>query len=84
MQDDGIITLCQKVVSGITSKQLATFGYEVENHMIPLSDNRAVFTEVSQEGAVVTHHQRMLTPFIISNRSVFITTYHKHTDMMES
>lgn len=52
--------------------------------MIPLSDNRAVFTEVSQDGAVVTHHQRMLTPFIISNRSIFITTYHKHTDMMES
>lgn len=25
----------------------------------------------------------MLTPFIISNRSVFISTYHKHTDTLE-
>ena len=26
----------------------------------------------------------MLTPFIISNRSVFPTTYHKHSDSVES
>ena len=83
VKDDGIITLCQKVVSVFSAKQLATFGYEVEKHFIPISDNRAVFTQVSEDGGTVTHHQRMLTPFVISNRSVFITTYHKHSETLE-
>lgn len=47
VKDDGIVTLCQKVVSGINSKQLATFGYEIERHFVPISDNRAIFTQVS-------------------------------------
>jgi hypothetical protein len=29
---------------------------------------------------VVTHHQRMITPFFLTNRSVFATTYHKHSN----
>ena len=62
---------------------MVTFGYEVDRHFIPISDNRAVFTLVSEDGGVVTHHQRMLTPFIISNRSIFPTTYHKHSDSLE-
>ena len=56
VKEDGIITLCQKVVSGFSPKQLATFGYEIEKHFIPISDNRAVFTLVSEDGGVLTHH----------------------------
>ena len=43
VRDDGIITVAQKVVSGISSKQMATFGYDIETFFVPISDNRAVF-----------------------------------------
>lgn len=43
VRDDGIVTVCQKVVTGFTAKQLAIFGYEIERFFIPISDNKAVF-----------------------------------------
>ena len=80
--DSGIVTIAQRMVKGnnLTPKKLMTFGYDVERFFPPLSDNRAEFRLVSEDGGVLTHHQRMLTPFIISNRSVFPTTYHKHSE----
>ena len=55
-----------------------TFGYDVETHFPILSGNRAEFTHLCDEGPFRTHHQRMITPWILSNRSVFPTTYHVH------
>ena len=83
VREDGIISVAQKMVTGFSPKQLATFGYAVERFYGPISDNRAEFQLVSEDGGVVTHHQRMLTPWIISNRSLFVTTYHKHSDALE-
>ena len=70
------------MVSGnvFTPKKLMTFGYDVSRFFPPLSGGRAEFRLVSEDGGVVTHHQRMITPWIIANRSVFPTTYHKHSE----
>ena len=61
-----------------------TFGYDVDTHFPTLSGGRAEFNHIVTEGPFVTHHQRMHTPFFLSNRSVFPTTYHMHGDDMDS
>ena len=60
-----------------------TFAYDIETHMPIVADGRAVVTLIEEDGGVKTHHQQMLTPFIIANRSVFVTTYHKHSDTID-
>ena len=59
------------------------FGYDIEAHFPTIADGRAQFRTVSEDGGYTTHHQKMLTPFVISNRSVFVTTYHVHSDTID-
>ena len=82
-EDGGIITVCQKVMTGISSKQMATFGYDIENFLESMTEGKTALQLVSEDGGVVTHHQRMLTPSELSNRSMFPTTYHMHDDSLE-
>ena len=60
-----------------------SFGYDIESHFPTIADGRAQFRTVSEDGGYTTHHQKMITPFIISNRSVFVTTYHVHSDTID-
>ena len=62
---------------------MIAFGYDIESHFPTIADGRAQFRTVSEDGGYTTHHQKMLTPFIISNRSVFVTTYHVHSDTID-
>ena len=50
--------------------------------MPPLADGRAVVTLVDEAAGFKTHHQQMLTPWILNNRSIFVTTYHMHEDTL--
>jgi hypothetical protein len=79
VQSDGIMTICQSIVEGITPKRLMAFGYEIDLYFPRIAEN-ITMKKVSEDGGTVTHHQRMVTPFFLSNRSVFPTTYHKHSN----
>jgi len=57
---------------------MMAFGYEVDVYFPRLAGNVQI-TKVCEEGGVITHHQRMITPWFLSNRSVFPTIYHKHS-----
>ena len=77
VQEVGIMTCCQRQISGITPKKMMTFGYDVGTFMPIIADGRAVLRLLSEvDGSVQTHYQQMITPFIISNRVLFPTTYH--------
>mmetsp|Transcript_42615 Transcript_42615/g.56250 ORF Transcript_42615/g.56250 Transcript_42615/m.56250 type:complete len:166 (-) Transcript_42615:2395-2892(-) len=49
-----------------------------------MADGRVEFTELRDDGHRITHHQRMITPWIISNRSIYVTTYHMHDEDLEN
>lgn len=52
------------------------FGYDIAKYFTRISDGRAEFTELRDDGHHVTHHQKMNTPWILANRSLYVTTYH--------
>ena len=81
--DNAIWTVAQGVVQGVTPKRLMAFGYDVDIFFPILADGKAVLNLVSEEAGFKTHHQRMITPWILSNRSVFPTTYHKHSNDLD-
>jgi len=62
----------------ITPKNMMTFGYDIEKFMPIMTDGRAVVTHIEESEGAITHHQRMITPWIVANRSVFVTTYNMH------
>ena len=80
LQENGIVTASQAIVEGFTPKRLMAFGYEIDVFFPRLADGKAQVTKVCEDGGVTTHHQRMITPWVFSNRSVFPTTYHKHSN----
>ena len=54
------------------------FGYDIAKYFTRLADGRVEFTELRDDGYRLTHHQKMITPWILNNRSIYVTTYHKH------
>ena len=50
------MTCTQKIVTGITPKQMAAFGYDIETHFPTIADGRAQFRVVSEDGGYTTHH----------------------------
>ena len=43
VREDGILTVCQKMMTGISSKQMATFGYDLDRMFVPIADGRMAF-----------------------------------------
>lgn len=81
--DDSIMTIAQKYCTDVTSKQMIALCYDLTKYFVRLADGRLSLTEIQRDGGAVTHHQKMHTPWIISDRSIFATTYHQHSDTVD-
>ena len=79
VEEDGIVTLAQRYLEHTTTKRMIGFGYDIAKYFTRLADGRAEFTELRDDGYRLTHHQKMITPWILNNRSLYVTTYHKHS-----
>lgn len=60
------------------------FGYDIAKYFLRFADGRAEFVELRDDGHRLTHHQRMVTPWILANRTLYVTTYHKHSEDLEN
>lgn len=76
LDSGSIVTTCQRYVSGVTIKNALAFGYDFAKYFSRIADGRAQLTLLRDDGENQTHHQKLLTPWILANRSVFPTTYH--------
>ena len=54
--EDGIVTMAQRQVTGITPKRLMGFGYDIAKYFTRFADGRAEFIELRDDGYRLTHH----------------------------
>ena len=77
MRDAGFMTVMQAEVRDFDPELLQAFGFSIEA-MMPRVQNNMQLSLVKEEGRFATHHQRIVMPRFapVSNRSMFMTTYH--------
>jgi len=75
-EKSGPKTAVKITANGITPQMLQGFFYNFAKEMPAAQSNLRLSKIGSCEEGVDVHHMRIITPFIVSNRSMFVSWYH--------